>query len=150
MAISDILATIVIGVATGLIVAAIVAIVNIKIKYAQSEAQAKRSVALIFWKIIYSLSLLFVALILYKELSSLAPLTRSSLINILLGCFALFLSFMAYLFLRILRMFEKSLHLFEMGGFVDRKLIDMVNDLPCNQKQNISSPDESSNTPAKV
>jgi hypothetical protein len=128
MAISNMLTTIVIGVSTGLIVAAIVAIVNIKIKYAQSEAHAKRSVALIFWKIIYSFSLLFVALIVYKELSSSEPLTRSALINILLGCFTLFLSFLYYLFLHLLRIIEKF---FDMGGYVDNKLIHMIMNLPC-------------------
>ena len=60
---------------TGLILAAITAIINIKIKYATSEAHAKRSIALIFWKIIYGFSLLFAASVLIRELISSEPLT---------------------------------------------------------------------------
>ncbi|MHB8136638.1 MAG: hypothetical protein ACYDH1_20695, partial [Anaerolineaceae bacterium] len=43
---------------TGLVIASVTAIVNIKVKYAQNAAHATREVALIFWKIIYWPSLL--------------------------------------------------------------------------------------------
>ena len=86
---ASMLTTITTGVATGLILISVTAMVNIKIKYAQSETQAKRDVAFIFWKIIYGCSLLFVALVLYGALVSPEPLTRSSLMIILLGSLSL-------------------------------------------------------------
>ena len=113
---------------TGLIFISITAMVNIKIKYAQSEAQAKRSVALVFWRIIYGCSLLFVVLVLYGTLVSPEPLTRSSIMIILLGSLNLFSAFLAYILLRFLKVIFS---LFEKGGYVDNKLIHMVMNLPC-------------------
>lgn len=116
------------GVATGLILISITAMLNIKIKYAQSEAQARRAVALTFLKIIYGCSLLFVALVLYGTLVSPEPLTRSSIMIILLGSLSLFSSLFAYILLRFLKVIFS---LFEKGGYVDKKLIHMVMNLPC-------------------
>jgi hypothetical protein len=135
------------GIATGLIVAAITAMINIKIRYAPSEAQAKRSVALIFWKIIYGISLFFVALVLIKELSSSEPLTRSSLITILLCCFCLFQAVIFYFFQLVYRILERNHTLLEMGGHVDRKLIDIIGTLPCQIKQTTSSSSEGNKLP---
>ncbi len=143
----SILTVIMTGIATGLSVTAITAMINIKIKYAQSEAHAKRSVALIFWITIYGISLLFVALVLIKELTSPEPLTRSSLITILLCCFCLFQAVIFYFFQRIYRILERNLTLFEMGGHVDRKLIDIIKELPCQTKQTNPPSAESNKIP---
>jgi len=137
---TNMLITITTGVATGLILISITAMINIKIKYAQSAAHATRAVALIFWKIIYGCSLVFVALILYKELTSSEPLTRSSLITILMSSFCLFQAVIFYFFMRIYKAFENYNILFENEGTISQAMINIIKNLPC--KTDIATPKE--------
>ena len=82
---------------TGIVIASVVAIVNIKIKFATSAAEATRDVKLIFLRIAAWTGQAYLAFSLYEQLTASEPLTRKSLIFILLSSFGLFHGYVLYL-----------------------------------------------------
>jgi hypothetical protein len=126
---------ILIPIATGLVIASVTAMINIKIKFAKSAEEAKRDIASIFLKIIFWPTQAYLAWSLYSQFTSSEPLTRTSLFLMLISAFGLFHGYMIYLFNLTLGLIRDQ-HDFQkthVDAYMSstKEIISVVQNLPC-------------------